>query len=778
MSKGLVVGPKPEYDPFGERTQSPQETSPTGEIRWDNRTAGRSFRQLGAMGILIAVLGTAYPEGLLIGTAAILAGIFLLSRLNGPMKIDGWITLQQGDVSLSSSAGNLEVTDVRGRKYAVGMTLDSAGVHLLGDMGALVRASDDSSGLCLLVSLKPKDGKAILQEDKISRSTCRFLNSLSEEALKGYFDSRGGLWAVHATLIGYAREQIGLPVLESALKAAVPDRGWQTMKPFELRSHIEEDDVVADNSSFYGTGEELSKWLVQMATELSSEVGTNVPAEFVAPIREREADYKLGFVINPETLRLGPRVGLSHGDLLGGLMVCGGTQPERGLVLSLLTAELLQSGKRIILVTNDRGTLSLTGLCDGAVGLELGKDLVLNPADPEGMQRTEYVPQLIAALEVLCGTELRTAVELEIAVNRAASLGNGTVADIAMADSAAMGTTTETDASIGTTVSKASLLGFDAVRSLRQGSGANAFYGTQTVSLQTMAQTPLVVIVMSLESSALQRFAWDLLSIKVSGMKPDSDLVVILDNPENLRVRNRPFGNRDVRSENIIRKLIIRGPLLVALDHPADMAVGAIGNLSSCLSLRLRDSADLKVASDLLGLGVIATGLHSKARQSSRETSFLRVMPPDVAVLSRGRSEIGIPIRLDKTPTALGTPPPQELSRRISRFSPNSKDKETQAKTLLEQVAGGDTELARSVLRLLMRYEPLTEEAVRKFIRSDKRHENADVEGILARLERANMILRGHEVHGGVSYTNFRVTMKGTMAMRQEVPEGGRDVGH
>jgi hypothetical protein len=283
---------------------------------------------------------------------------------------------------------------------------------------------------------------------------------------------------------------------------------------------------------------------------------------------------------------------------------------------------------------------------------------------------------------------------------------------------------------------------------------------------------------MALESAALQRFAWDLLSIKVGGMKPDSGLVVILDNPENLRVRNRPFGNRDVRSESIVRKLISRGPLLVALDHPADMAFGAIGNLSSCLSLRLRDGADLKVASDLLGLGVIATGLHSKARQSSRETSFLRVMPADVAVLSRGRSEIGVPIRLDETPSVLRTPPSEELSRRVSRISSSSRDKETQAKTLLEQVAGGDKELARGVLHLLMRYEPLTEEAIRKFIRSDKRHENADVEGILARLERANMILRGHEVHGGVSYTNFRVTMKGTMTMRQEGEEAGRDVGH
>jgi hypothetical protein len=108
-------------------------------------------------------------------------------------------------------------------------------------------------------------------------------------------------------------------------------------------------------------------------------------------------------------------------------------------------------------------------------------------------------------------------------------------------------------------------------------------------------------------------------------------------------------------------------------------------------------------------------------------------------------------------------------------MSPSSGDKEVQAKTLLEHLAGPDKDLARSALHLLTRYEPLTEEAIRKFIRSNKRYENADVEGILARLERANMILRGHEVHGSVSYTNFRITMKGTMAMRQERGGDGRD---
>jgi hypothetical protein len=412
------------------------------------------------------------------------------------------------------------------------------------------------------------------------------------------------------------------------------------------------------------------------------------------------------------------------------------------------------------------------------VGLELGRDLVLNPIDPEGVPRTEYVPQLISALEVLAGTDLRGAVDLEIALNRAVALGTGTVADVAVGETGGPTGTSETDASSGTSMSRASLTGFEAVRALRQGSGAKAFYGAQTVPVQTLADAQLVVIVLSLGSVALERFAWDLMSVKLGGLRSDQDLVIILDNPENLQVRNSSFRNRDVWSESIVHKLRNRGPIVLAMDHPSEMATGVIGSLSSCLSLRLRESADLKVASDLLGLGVIATGLHSKARQSSRETSFLRVMEADMAVMVRGRSEIGIPLKLDESPSATGLPPVDEMARRVSRISSHSSAEEKQAKTLLEYVAGAETDLALSVLRLLTRYEPLTEEAIRKFILSSKRDENPDVEGVLARLEKASMILRGHEVHGGVSYMNFRVTMKGTMALRQIAGEEGRTARH
>jgi len=778
VSRKLVLGPEPAVDPFKERTQPTVDTAPSTDVRWDDRTAGRPLRRVGVVAIFVVALDIAYPEGLLVGTASLLLGVLLLSRINGTPRLDGWKALQPRDINLSLTADGLEITDVKGRKIVLAMVLNSARTDLLGDLGALIRATDDLSGLCLLVSMKPEKASDIVQEDKISDSTSGFLGTLSEEALRAYFTRRGGLWTARAALVGYTRSAGQLSALESSFRAAAPDPSWRLLEPSELRSRIEEHEIIADGSAFYGTGEEMSKWLVQMTSELASEVGTNVPAEFVAPIREREVDYKLGFVMNPETLKLGPRVGFSHRDLEEGLLVCGGTQSERRRVLALLVMELLHARKRIIMVTNDPDAISLTGLSDGAVGLELGRDLVLNPIDPEGVPRTEYVPQLISALEVLAGTDLRGAVDLEIALNRAVALGTGTVADVAVGEPGGTSGTSEPNASSGTSMSRASLIGFEAVRALRQGSGARAFYGMQTVPVQTLADAELVVIVLSLGSEPLERFAWDLLSMKLAGLRSDSDLIIMLDNPENLRVRNSSFGNRDVWSESVVHKLRNRGPTVVALDHPADMATGAIGSLSSCLSLRLRESPDLRVASDLLGFGVIATGLHSKARQSSRETSFLRVMEADMSVVARGRSEIGIPLKLDESPSAMGQPPVDEMTRRVSRISPHFNAEEKQAKTLLEHVAGADTDLAVSVLRLLTRYEPLTEEAIRKFIWSNKHDENADVEGVLARLEKANMILRGHEVHGGVSYMNFRVTMKGTMALRQIGGEEGRDVRH
>ena len=108
------------------------------------------------------------------------------------------------------------------------------------------------------------------------------------------------------------------------------------------------------------------------------------------------------------------------------------------------------------------------------------------------------------------------------------------------------------------------------------------------------------------------------------------------------------------------------------------------------------------------------------------------------------------------------------MSQRIDKLVPiETQDTSPHDRTLLDMVAAGDTDLAVRVLKLLERYEPLTEEAVRRFVVANGTDKSPDIEGVLARLEHASMILRGHENHSGVSYANFRITMKGSMALRQ-----------
>jgi hypothetical protein len=434
----------------------------------------------------------------------------------------------------------------------------------------------------------------------------------------------------------------------------------------------------------------------------------------------------------------------------------------------LITNELLNAGKRVIVVTGSKTLANLTTLTEASVHLELGKDLVLNPIDAEGMSRTDYVPLFISALQVVAANDLRGAADLETAISRAVSLGNATLADVKLTsdfddpESIAEGSNAQ-----DRRPSRKSLIGMEAIRSLHMGPAARAFYGTQTVPTRRLVDPSLTVVKVSLGSTGLDSFAWNLVCMKLAGLNPDPNVVVILDGAENMRIRNRRFMKHDSFSERLLKNLVKRGPLVLVLEHPADMAPGAIGVLSSCVSLRLRESVDIKYAADLLGLNVMTTGMHTKARISPRESSFLRIMDDDTALLVHDGTETCQPVKL-ATPPALEPRTSGDMSERIDKLVPaEAKHQPMHERTLLDRVAGDGRNLAVSVLKLLERYEPLTEEAVRRFVIANGDEPNPDVEGILARLEHASMILRGHESHSGVSYANYRITMKGSMALKQ-----------
>jgi len=775
MAKGNILGSRPEPDPFEEQSGSSFSVSRNTELNWDDRKLKYELAQpLFLVGVSI-VIGYFAPILLLSISTLILLWILIMPSVRKgfekkSIENSSWAQVMVADTSyvITDDRKQIHCKTPNGQFYLVNMELVEAKSALLGNVSSLVRAIDDSDGFCLTMTMRPENMQRALDQERIPDILEKFFNHIGKGELNEYILYRGGLWVSHINIVGHVRNEVGVEGFDSAIRAAVPMEKWKRAKPQGFRKRLSQLNIDGQFGWFFASGEDLAEWLVQLRSELASEVGSNIPGQFLAPIRGRPSDYRLGVTINPDTLQTGPPVGIAHTELESGLLLCGGTADSRTRVISLLTKELIQSGKRVVIVTNNADSIGYTRLAEGSIHLELGKDLVLNPVDAEGMHRSEFVPLLMSSLEAVAAADLRGAADLEAAISRAVTLGNATLADVHLNDGPddSMSSSMDAQKPPEQLPSKKSKTGMEAVRSLYEGSAAKCFYGTQTVPTSRLIEPNLSIVKIAMGSMGLDHFAWNLISIKFAGLKPDPNLVIILDGAEHVRVRNRRFMQHDSFTERVLKKLKARGPMVVALEHPVDMAPGAIAVLESCISLRLRESVDIKIAADLLGLNVITTALHTKARISPRESSFLRIMDNDTALLVHDGTETCQPIRLDPAPDLNPEIVPDEETRRVTTLIETESIPE-QTGSLLDKVSAGSTNLAIRVLKLLERYEPLTEEAVRRFLVSSGGDNDPDVEAILARLEHASMILKGHEVHSGVSYTNYRITMKGSMALRQ-----------
>ena len=777
MGKKLILGTKPEVDPLQETSETSYSVTTSTEIRWDDREQRASYAWPLFLSLICIVVGLFNPIILLIPILSILFWALILSNFRIEIERTAptnstWTEVRKTDTSYEKTEDNdcLRCKTPTGLQHLVEMKLGSAASLLLGNISSFIRAIDDADGFSLAVTMRPEHFQRVLDEERISDMIEEYLNRIPKGEFDAYIHRRGGLWSSHVSVVGHVRDIDSVAQFDSAIRASIPMEKWKHQKGRNIESHLSQMKIDDQSEWFYAAGTELSEWLVQLQSELASEVGSSVPGQFLAPIRARPSDYRLGLILNPDTLQTGPPAGLSFEELETGVLLCGGNPNSRLRVISLITAELIRNGKRVIVISNNDKAIGLTNLSEGSVYLELGKDLVLNPVDSEGISRSEYVPLLISSLEAIAASDLRGAADLESAIGRAVTLGNATLADVRLGNSLddAMVGPMDVQQTPEKSPSKKSMTGLEAIRSLYEGSAAKAFYGTSTVPTSRLVDSSLTIVKISLGSTSLEHFGWNLLSIKLAGLAPDSNLVIILDGVENLRVRNKKYMKHDSFTERVLKNLKHRGPFIVSLEHPVDMAPGAIGVLESCISLRIRESVDIKIVSDLLGLNVITTGMHTKARISPRESSFLRIMDDDTVLLAHNGTETCQPIRLDSAPELDYNPDSMEKSSQLSPIHEvNSSRSDESDSSLLKRVTADNSTLAIRVLKLLERYEPLTEEAVRRFVISSGTENDPDVEAVLARLEHASMILRGHEVHSGVSYTNFRITMKGSMALRQ-----------
>lgn len=767
------MGSKPAQDPMEQLESARMSITTDTEIRWDDRSVKPSWDYVFGLSLLVMACVFWFPDLTIVTTSIGLLLILLLPPVQKYLELRtmndiDWYEVPKQDVHFEKREKSLLSKGVGDERHITALNMKKARPNLQGDLGRLLRGLDTSHGFLLMADLYPIDTSEIAKDGVVTGPIERYLDYLSSTQRKAYFHNRGGVWQSQLYFVGHTHTDDEARLIEGQLKGSVPDGGLMRIKEQELSHKLKEWDLCGGPPTFFATGNELSNWLVQLPSELASEVGSNVPGEFIAPVRSRSDDYPLGVVVNPETLKTGPSVGLMHSDLERGLLLCGGDWRDRKHVLSVLIDQILAREKRVLLVTVNEDMRGLAGLRPEGMVLTLGKDLVLNPVDSEGMPRAKFVSELLLALETLAGTNLSPAADFEIALSRVVALGNGTLADVVI-DSEHEALQDGSTAPQSVRLPKASSLALDAIKRLHQGSGAKAFYGTQTVPMSRITSQRLAIVSLTIGAFDLEMFALDLMSLKLSGLAPDSSLVIIIDTPDHLNVARTTFRytKRGILSERITKALVKRGPLVISTKNPSALEWTASDALGSIIALRMRESADIANISDLLSLNVVGSGIHSKARQSSRESSFLRVMDRGYALLSHEQAKTCMPFKI--------APPPElravsndgvDMLTKSESLEDGQIDSSERPSTLIDQIGGRDSETVKEVLKLLTRYEPLTEESVRRFLIS-KGGTDVDVEAILSRLENASMILRGHEIHAGVSYKNYRITMKGSMALRK-----------
>ncbi|MHA1928311.1 MAG: hypothetical protein ACTSV2_07000 [Candidatus Thorarchaeota archaeon] len=766
--KGHIMGSKPAKDPWADVEGSGLTVGSTSEIRWSNRKA-RPIWTVPLALTMLSFMGVFWLSILVIFcTGMVAVTILLVSRALGTSLRDPngrWSNVSEADFKFTEAKKTVEVKGTGGF-HVVGLDLKEASIILYNSLSTFIRAVPMTCGFCLKVSMRPVDANEIAEGDVLSSTLEKYFR-LGESPRKYIENHRyAGVWKTNVTVLGLIEHSGDREEFEASVRGSLPSKKWNRIKPSELVLDLPDYARTIPSRGFYTVGKEISEWLVQLSSELSSEMGINVPGQFIVDIKQRPSDYLFGKVLNPDTLRIGPPTGLTHDEISDGLLLCGSDWVERRRVLVLLIKQLVDSGKKVMVLSSRQEALEFTALSESAVGLTLGKDFVLNPVNPEGVHRTDYVPQLMMALEGFTEKNLSISADLEKALGRAVALSNSTVTDITLDVDDTSISDAQTDIGPISRINETKL-GMEAVRRLHQGVGARAFYGTQTVLLDRLKDVPLSVVVMALGSTPLDMFAWDLFMMKLGGLRADKDLVIIMDDPESFRVIVNRHTRRESWMERLVRKVASNFSLVVSMDQPAVIPEGVSKYLSSCIALQLRSERDIAMVSSMLGLSVIATGMHTKARWSPRESSFLRAMDAGRALIVHNTRDTCQPVILDDAPILL-TLSEEDMTERLAdiRQDDITSEETGHTKGLIEVVTGRDGGLAKEVLSLLERYEPLTEEAVRKFIKASGTAEG-DIEGVIIRLRESGMILEGHENHSGVSYRNYRLTMKGTMALRQ-----------
>lgn len=505
----------------------------------------------------------------------------------------------------------------------------------------------------------------------------------------------------------------------------------------------------------YLTGIEASRFL-QITTFAGKSLKAKPPAEFITP-SHLTSNLVIGLAIETETFTERIPIGFKKENLEQSIVILGGTEEERILTSLRILLEATNIGLKFLIITKNPRYRILSNLVPQTKTYTLGKNLILNPLDPEDADPQKYHPLLITVFTQILGLSDELWMLLEQALQQVYENPNPSLFEL----QEVVSHLPETRA-----YGKKSLEALNHIlQSFTTGEIASMLGSEQNIKLSKILAQPSIIEIPT-RSPLATIFIKTLMLAKILATKLPSQIILLLDDCEDIfhidTKTKHKTREKDILVEwlrEIARK---EAYLVLSTGRIIETFPGAMRFAKNRIVHKLTTIEEKQLATNLLGLQEHAPGVHSqKRRHRLYQITYLSHLEFGEAIFLREDYAYPFPIKINYDNLYI---PYISEEIYLTSLTPTNEliTRELKKPKILLHFSS-EADLAVEILSLVKEYRGLTRFALTNILRVDR----GRCYLLLDLLENQNYVRRVEVPKGKYWTIGYEITQRGETALKE-----------
>lgn len=506
----------------------------------------------------------------------------------------------------------------------------------------------------------------------------------------------------------------------------------------------------------YLTGLEAARFL-QISTFAVKSLKAKPPAEYITP-SHLNSNIIIGSTIETETFTERIPIGFRKENLKQGIAILGGTDEERILTSLRILLEAAKTGLRFLIITRNPRYRIISNWVPQTKIYTLGRNLILNPLDPEDFNPPEYQPLLITVFTQILELSDEIWIVLEQALQQVYENPNPSLFELQ---------------EVISQIPETRVYGKKVLEALNHmlqlfttGEIASMLGSQQNLKFsEILAQPSIIEIPTRFPLATI--FIKTLILAKIIASKTLNQTLILLDDCEDIfhvdfRAKHRTL-EKDILIEWLREITQKEAYIILSTGRIIETSPSALRFPKNRIVHRLTTVDERQIAANLLGLQEHASGIHSqKRRHRLYQITYLSHLEFGEAIFLR--EDYAYPFTIKINYNNLYLP---YINEETHPMLPNlteeifvSKDRR-KPKLLLH--FGSEASLAAEILSIIKEYRGLTRFALANILRID----SGKCYLLLDFLEDQNYVRRVEVPKGKYWTVGYEITQRGETALKE-----------